>query len=80
MGEQECFTCGSKRQIETFRYVVEDKGVSGSTYYACNTQCLSPSPHPSGGSAATTTTWSRRNNMEGPLVRWRRTAERQKWQ
>ena len=42
MGEQECFTCGSKRQIETFRYVVEDKGVSGSTYYACNTQCLSP--------------------------------------
>ena len=40
MGEQECFTCGTKRQIDTFRYVVEDKGVSGSTYYVCNTECL----------------------------------------
>ena len=40
MGEQECFTCGAKRKIDTFRYVVEDKGVSGSTYYVCNTKCL----------------------------------------
>ena len=40
MGEYECFTCGAKRKIDTFRYVVEDKGVSGSTYYLCNTKCL----------------------------------------
>ena len=40
MGEQECFTCGAKRKIDTFRYVVEDKGVSGSAYYVCNTKCL----------------------------------------
>ena len=33
-------TCGAKRQIDTFRYVVEDKGVSGSTYYVCNSKCL----------------------------------------
>ena len=40
MRENECSTCGAKRQIDTFRYVVEDKGVSGSIYYVCNTKCL----------------------------------------
>ena len=40
MEEYECFTCGTERKIDTFRYVVEDKGVSGSTYYLCNTKCL----------------------------------------
>ena len=40
MGENECFTCGAKRQVDTFRYVIEDKGVSGSTYYVCNAKCL----------------------------------------
>ena len=37
----QCFTCGVQRKIDTFRYVVEDQGVSGSTYYVCNTGCLS---------------------------------------
>ena len=40
MVEVECFTCGAKRDRDTFRYVVKDKGVSGSTYYVCNTKCL----------------------------------------
>ena len=40
MGEHECFTCGAKRKRDTFRYVVEDKGVSRSTYYVWNTKCL----------------------------------------
>ena len=31
---------GMKRKIGAFRYVVEDQGVSGSTYHVCNTKCL----------------------------------------
>ena len=40
MGEHGCFTCGAKRKMDTFRYVVEDKGVISRTYYLCNTKCL----------------------------------------
>ena len=40
MEENECFTCGAKWNTTTFRYVVEDQGVSDITYHICNTKCL----------------------------------------
>lgn len=40
MEKAQCFDCGIERKLQSFRYVVTDAGISGSTYYACNTECL----------------------------------------
>lgn len=40
MEKAQCFDCGTERKLQSFRYVVTDAGISGSTYYACNTECL----------------------------------------